>query len=180
MGPLTLAASVVPFDLWDATVEKSQRLSSWAAALEMKLTGSSPLQLRFNKIHQAQQKKNAPQIRIVPDGKTPTNHLADAPASIKIHRSVEGTALSLRLKGSLAESQQYRLKEPEGIAFNLPRATAELPYGLYRIGDGGFRTLWLKRRGSGTQVRVLFEDGVAHRRSTQLTKRALTITLHRR
>lgn len=162
MGPVTLAASMIPFDLWSETVEKQALLSSWAAGLQLKLTGRKPLVLQFN--------------TLLKKGQAPPP-FAVAP---RIERTADRTTLTVRLKGSLANSQQYPLKQPEGIAFDLPRASTALPFGKYRIAEPGFRALWLDQHGVGIRIRVLFDDSLSEGRSTELSERGLIVTLHHR
>ncbi len=52
-------------------------------------------------------------------------------------------AYSVALTGSLAGARRYLLRDPDGIAFNLPHARAKVAYGIYRPGVPGLRSVWV-------------------------------------
>ncbi|HEY2729984.1 MAG TPA: PilZ domain-containing protein [Polyangia bacterium] len=50
---------------------------------------------------------------------------------------------SVALAGSLAGSRRYLLRDPDGIAFNLPHARAKVAFGIYRPRVPGLRSVWV-------------------------------------
>jgi hypothetical protein len=63
------------------------------------------------------------------------------------------------LTGSLAGSRRYPLRNPDGVAFNLPHAQATMKVGTYRPDVPGLRSFWVRPLpGGGTHLRFHFTD----------------------
>ncbi|HVR04007.1 MAG TPA: hypothetical protein VMT47_17865, partial [Polyangia bacterium] len=58
-------------------------------------------------------------------------------------------AYSVALTGSLTGSRRYLLRDPDGIAFNLPHARAKVAFGIYRPGVPGLRSVWVHALSGG-------------------------------
>jgi len=55
----------------------------------------------------------------------------------------EPEAFSVALTGSLAGARRYALRDPDGVAFNLPHARAKVAFGIYRPAVPGLRSVWV-------------------------------------
>jgi hypothetical protein len=63
------------------------------------------------------------------------------------------------LTGSLAGAQRYPLRNPDGVAFNLPRAHATMKIGTYRPEVPGLKSVWVRAlAGGGTHLRFFFSQ----------------------
>ncbi len=63
------------------------------------------------------------------------------------------------LTGSIAGSRRYPLSNPDGVAFNLPHASATMKVGTYRPDVPGLRSVWVRALpGGGTHLRFHFTD----------------------
>jgi PilZ domain len=63
----------------------------------------------------------------------------------------------LRLAGSIAGARRYPLRDPDGVAFNLPRAHAAMKVGTYRPDVRGLKSMWIRALpGGGTHLRFFF------------------------
>jgi uncharacterized protein (TIGR02266 family) len=83
--------------------------------------------------------------------------------------------LSIPIQGSLQGSQSYKLADPAGLAINLPNAKPVAGFGDYEIQKAGFRFVWLRRRGTGLQVRVFF--GESYEPALSLAAERLSVQL---
>jgi hypothetical protein len=63
------------------------------------------------------------------------------------------------LTGSIAGARRYPLGNPDGVAFNLPHATATMKVGTYRPDVPGLRSVWVRALpGGGTHLRFHYTD----------------------
>jgi len=87
-------------------------------------------------------------------------------------------SLALPIEGSVAKARHYFVARPDGVAINLPRGRAKLPYGLYPVKQHGFRSVWVRRRLDGSQVRVFvaLDDPPP---AVTLTEQAIVVTIAR-
>ena len=61
------------------------------------------------------------------------------------------------LVGSIARSRRYPLSNPDGVAFNLPHATAAMKVGTYHPDVPGLRSVWVRSLpGGGTHLRFYY------------------------
>ena len=61
------------------------------------------------------------------------------------------------LAGSLAGARRYPLRNPDGVAFNLPHARATMKLGTYRPAIQGLRAIWVRGLpGGGTHLRFFY------------------------
>ena len=66
-------------------------------------------------------------------------------------------AFVVGLKGSLAGSKQYPLRNPDGVAFNLPHARATMRLGTYSPDVPGLKSMWVRALpGGGVHLRFFF------------------------
>jgi PilZ domain len=78
---------------------------------------------------------------------------APAPAVAPPHDFTVG------LTGSIAGSRRYPLGNPDGVAFNLPHASATMKVGTYRPDVPGLRSVWVRALpGGGTHLRFHYTD----------------------
>ena len=69
----------------------------------------------------------------------------------------EPSEFTVGLTGSLAGAVRYRLRAPDGVAFNLPHARAATKVGTYRPAVPGLRAVWVRDLpGGGTHLRFFF------------------------
>jgi hypothetical protein len=69
------------------------------------------------------------------------------------------TEFVVGLKGSVAGARRYLLANPDGVAFNLPRARATMKLGTYPSPAPGLRNVWVRALpGGGTHLRFHFES----------------------
>jgi hypothetical protein len=79
-------------------------------------------------------------------------------------------AFAVGLEGSIASARRYQLRDPDGVAFNLPRAHATMKLGTYTPDVPGLKQVWIRALpGGGVNVRFFFTGGHA----------APTVELHR-
>ena len=63
------------------------------------------------------------------------------------------------LTGSLAGSTRYPLRDPDGVAFNLPHARATMKLGTYRPDVPGLKMVWVRALpGGGAHLRFFFSS----------------------
>jgi hypothetical protein len=61
------------------------------------------------------------------------------------------------LTGSLAGAKRYPLRNPDGVAFNLPHAHASMKIGTYSPDVPGVKSMWVRALpGGGTHLRFFF------------------------
>jgi hypothetical protein len=65
--------------------------------------------------------------------------------------------IALALVGSTKGATRYQLAEPPGLAINIPRGRPRIAAGAYKLSEGGFRQILIQRRGTGSQIRLLYE-----------------------
>src|SRR5450432_2258514 len=84
--------------------------------------------------------------------------VADAPAPIAAPAPVAAHAdFTIGLMGSLKDMRRYPLRDPDGVAFNLPHARASLKLGTYRPDVPGLKSVWVRPlAGGGTHLRFFF------------------------
>jgi hypothetical protein len=95
---------------------------------------------------------------------------------LQIDRQGGEVILTIPIAGSARSAQTYPLVAPDGLAVNLPHARATLPHGVYPLHRNGFRLAWIKKRGQGIHVRVLFDASASKRH--RLLIRAEAIHVH--
>ena len=96
----------------------------------------------------------APTAPPASQGETPA---AAKQALIAVEREGGAVVLRLGLRGSATEARHYELADPDGLAINLPHARPAGAFGHYPINRGGIRTVWVRERLGGMQVRVFFD-----------------------
>jgi hypothetical protein len=107
--------------------------------------------------------------------------VADAPVVAAPPRAPEAAAeepatFTLGLTGSLAGARRYPLRDPDGVAFNLPQAHALVKLGTYRPDVPGLRSLWVRALpGGGTHLRFYFASGSSAPR-VELARGAVRVT----
>lgn len=69
-------------------------------------------------------------------------------------------SLRLAVVGAPRGITHYLLAEPPGIAINLPRVRTRVAPGMYHPAGGYFKSVWIRRTGAGSQVRVSFDAHV--------------------
>jgi hypothetical protein len=80
---------------------------------------------------------------------------AEAPAPA----AAPSPEFTVGLTGSLAGSRRYPLSNPDGVAFNLPHASATMKVGTYRPDVPGLRSVWVRALpGGGTHLRFHYTD----------------------
>jgi len=78
--------------------------------------------------------------------------VADAPAPVAAHAD-----FTIGLMGSIKDMRRYPLRDPDGVAFNLPHAHASLKLGTYRPDVPGLKSVWVRAlAGGGTHLRFFF------------------------
>ena len=80
------------------------------------------------------------------------------PGNFQIVTNAQGQKeLVVLLRGSTRAATSYRLGQPDGVAFNLPEARPQVGFQVHRLDrDTAIRTISLRPREEGTQLRVLF------------------------
>jgi hypothetical protein len=69
----------------------------------------------------------------------------------------EPSRVLVALTGSLAGAKRYPLRDPDGVAFNLPRAHASVKVGTYTPDVRGLKAMWVRALpGGGTHLRFFF------------------------
>jgi PilZ domain-containing protein len=80
------------------------------------------------------------------------------------------------LTGSIAGSRRYPLSNPDGVAFNLPHASATMKVGTYRPDVPGLRSVWVRALpGGGTHLRFHYTDARPAPR-IELTRAGVRVT----
>lgn len=65
--------------------------------------------------------------------------------------------LVVPIRGSIEGSSSYALTRPPGVVIKLPAAEARVPLADYRVNDGGFGVVWVRRgEPSGLHLRFHF------------------------
>ena len=71
--------------------------------------------------------------------------------------AAEPSEFVVGLAGSLAGARRYPLRNPDGVAFNLPHARATMKLGTYRPAIQGLRAIWVRGLpGGGTHLRFFY------------------------
>jgi hypothetical protein len=83
-----------------------------------------------------------------PDPPPPSSVDPPQPA---LHRQ----SIEVALRGSTEGATSYKLADPNGIAVNLPKARARGNLGIQKVDQGPFRSIWLRKREGGLQLRVM-------------------------
>jgi hypothetical protein len=69
----------------------------------------------------------------------------------------EAASFAVLLSGSLAGAQRYPLRDPDGVAFNLPHARTPMKVGTYTPVVPGIKSMWVRALpGGGTHLRFFF------------------------
>ncbi|HLK89859.1 MAG TPA: PilZ domain-containing protein [Polyangia bacterium] len=69
----------------------------------------------------------------------------------------EPASFEVGLVGSLAGAERYLLRDPDGVAFNLPKARATMAVGTYNPPVRGLRAVWVRALpGGGTHLRFYY------------------------
>jgi hypothetical protein len=80
------------------------------------------------------------------------------------------------LTGSIAGSRRYPLSNPDGVAFNLPNASAAMKVGTYRPNVPGLRSVWVHALpNGGTHLRFHYTDARPAPR-IELTRTGVRVT----
>jgi hypothetical protein len=87
----------------------------------------------------------------------------EGPAGARLDAHFDGllTTVSIPLSGSGRGASRYKLADPPGVGLHLPRARLRLATGIYKLGAGPLRQLWLRGRGNGSNVRAYFDPSAA-------------------
>jgi hypothetical protein len=79
-----------------------------------------------------------------------------APEAARVPADDPGKLL-IALTGSLAGSTQYPLRDPDGVAFNLPHARARKKLGTYTPSVAGLKSMWVRALpAGGTHLRFFY------------------------
>ncbi len=101
---------------------------------------------------------------------------AEAPLVAAPAAAVAPSDFVVGLTGSLAGSRRYPLSNPDGIAFNLPHASATMKVGTYRPDVPGLRSVWVRALpGGGTHLRFHYTDARPAPR-IELTRAGVRVT----
>jgi hypothetical protein len=99
----------------------------------------------------------------VPEARVGAPEAAEAPAAEPPAAAVSPAAapvaetFSVGLSGSLAGVQRYLLRNPDGVAFNLPHAQATMKLGTYHPAVRGLKAVWVRALpGGGAHLRFFF------------------------
>jgi hypothetical protein len=95
----------------------------------------------------------------------PTPVAAAAPGSAEAAVATRAPAIApssdfvVSLMGSIAGSRRYPLSNPDGVAFNLPHASAAMKVGTYRPDVPGLRSVWVRALpGGGVHLRFHYTN----------------------
>jgi Tfp pilus assembly protein PilZ len=117
----------------------------------------------------------APVVEAQPPASAPTNGSAGERSAEPLVVRLRGQwTLVIPIHGSAKGLQHYQLANPNGLAINLPAAQPRVPFGDYSL-QGGFRRVWVRRRGEGTHLRVFFATEMTA--SLEVERRLLRVTL---
>jgi hypothetical protein len=75
------------------------------------------------------------------------------PGSAMPHRH----SIEVALRGTTEGATSYKLADPNGIAVNLPKARARGNLGIRKVDQGPIRSVWLRKREEGLQLRVMLK-----------------------
>jgi hypothetical protein len=87
--------------------------------------------------------------------------VAPAPVPEPLGEPVQAAAaaapLVVALSGSIAGAKRYPLRDPDGVAFNLPHAHASMKVGTYTPEVPGLKSMWVRALpGGGTHLRFFY------------------------
>ncbi|HVX95340.1 MAG TPA: hypothetical protein VHK47_10555, partial [Polyangia bacterium] len=92
----------------------------------------------------------APEAAEAPAAEPPAAAVSPAAAPV-------AETFSVGLSGSLAGVQRYLLRNPDGVAFNLPHAQATMKLGTYHPAVRGLKAVWVRALpGGGAHLRFFF------------------------
>jgi hypothetical protein len=81
------------------------------------------------------------------------------PAPVAVPASFKPADFEIGLTGSLKDMRRYPLRDPDGVAFNLPHARASMKIGTYRPDVPGLKSVWVRAlAGGGTHLRFFFSQ----------------------
>lgn len=96
--------------------------------------------------------------------------------SPRLKRVGPATVLTIPIRGSLEGLKRYPLGNPDGFVVKLPNARPRVPFGDYRVHDGGFRVVWVREHEQGVQLRFLFSKPTPQHQ-VDVTDSRITVTL---
>jgi hypothetical protein len=95
-----------------------------------------------------------PVVGVAPTSETGATRVSAVVAPPEPEPEATPEAFSVALTGSLAGSRRYLLRDPDGVAFNLPHARVKVAFGIYRPAVPGLRSVWVHAMpGGGTNLR---------------------------
>jgi hypothetical protein len=101
---------------------------------------------------------------------------APVAANVPVAAVAPSSDFVVGLTGSLAGSRRYPLSNPDGVAFNLPHASATMKFGTYRPDVPGLRSVWVRALpGGGTHLRFHYTDARPAPR-IELTRAGVRVT----
>jgi hypothetical protein len=99
----------------------------------------------------------APQAPAAPIAVAPEPEAA--PVKAEAEPAPAPATFTVGLTGSLAGSARYPLRDPDGVAFNLPHARATMKLGTYRPDVPGLKMVWVRALpGGGAHLRFFFSS----------------------
>jgi hypothetical protein len=101
---------------------------------------------------------------------------AEAPVAAPAPAVAQSSDFVVGLTGSISGSRRYPLSNPDGVAFNLPNASAPMKFGTYRPDVPGLRSVCVRALpGGGTHLRFHYTNARPAPR-IELTRTGVRVT----